>query len=41
MAGKIKEFQKAIVDDLDWKETIAGEHVCECKVCHKLGYQKG
>ncbi|KAJ1480631.1 hypothetical protein T484DRAFT_1810062 [Baffinella frigidus] len=42
MAGaKIKEFQKVIVDDLDWKETISGENVfveahpswtgpCEC-----------
>ena len=28
MGGKIKEFQKIIVDDLDWKETISGEHVC-------------
>mmetsp|Transcript_8232 Transcript_8232/g.13049 ORF Transcript_8232/g.13049 Transcript_8232/m.13049 type:complete len:110 (-) Transcript_8232:116-445(-) len=27
MAGKIKEFQKVIVDDADFKETIAGEHV--------------
>mmetsp|Transcript_47279 Transcript_47279/g.94621 ORF Transcript_47279/g.94621 Transcript_47279/m.94621 type:complete len:108 (+) Transcript_47279:24-347(+) len=39
--AKVKEFQKVIVDDSDWKETIAGEHVfvevhpswcgpCEC-----------
>lgn len=41
MAGKTKEFQKVIADDMDWKDTIAGEHVfieahhswcgpCEC-----------
>uniref|UniRef100_A0A6U5B3U3 Thioredoxin domain-containing protein n=1 Tax=Hemiselmis andersenii TaxID=464988 RepID=A0A6U5B3U3_HEMAN len=41
MAGKMKEFQKVIVDDMDWKDTISGEHVfieahrtwtgpCEC-----------
>jgi hypothetical protein len=30
MAGKIKEFQKAILDDNDWKETImqGAEHAC-------------
>ena len=28
MAGKIKEFQKVITDDGDWKETINGENVC-------------
>ncbi len=28
MAGKIKEFQKVITDDADWKETISGENVC-------------
>lgn len=27
--AKVKEFQKVIVDDLDWKDTISGEHVCE------------
>lgn len=29
MGGKIKDFQKIIVDDSDWKDTISGEHVCE------------
>jgi hypothetical protein len=29
MAGKIKEFQKAIVDDADFKETIGGENICQ------------
>ena len=28
MAGKVKEFQKVIMDDADWKETINGENVC-------------
>ena len=30
MAGKIKEFQKAIADENDWKEFVLGgsEHVC-------------
>ena len=29
MAGKVKEFQKVISDDTDWKDTIGGEHVCK------------
>lgn len=28
--AKVKEFQKIIIDDMDFKETIAGDHVCEC-----------
>mmetsp|Transcript_38429 Transcript_38429/g.94506 ORF Transcript_38429/g.94506 Transcript_38429/m.94506 type:complete len:114 (+) Transcript_38429:102-443(+) len=27
MGGKVKDFQKVIVDDLDWKDTISGDHV--------------
>jgi hypothetical protein len=35
MAGKIKEFQKVITDDADWKETISGENVCTfLNICH-------
>ena len=30
--AKVKDFQKAIVDDIDWKETISGEHVCACPI---------
>ena len=29
MAGKVKEFQKKIADDADFKETIQGDYVCE------------
>jgi len=29
MAGKMKEFQKKITDDADFKETINGDYVCE------------
>ena len=25
-------YVKAIVDDIDWKETISGEHVCACPI---------
>jgi hypothetical protein len=27
--AKVKEFQKHIIDDADFKDTIAGDHVCE------------
>ena len=30
MGGKVKEFQKIIQDDADFKETVAGDHVSEC-----------
>jgi hypothetical protein len=26
--AKVKEFQKHILDDVDFKETIAGDYVC-------------
>ena len=29
MGGKIKDFQKVIVDDTDWKDAIGGDHVCK------------
>ncbi len=29
MGGKVKDFQKVIVDDTDWKDTIGGDHVCK------------
>ena len=28
--AKVKEFQKIIIDDQDFKETTAGDYVCEC-----------
>jgi hypothetical protein len=28
--AKVKEFQKVIIDDQDFKETTAGDYVCEC-----------
>ena len=28
--AKVKEFQKCIVDDVDFKDTISGDHVCAC-----------
>ena len=30
MGGKVKEFQKIIQDDADFKDTVAGDHVSEC-----------
>jgi len=30
MAGKIKEFQKKIADDADFKETIMGSYALVC-----------
>jgi hypothetical protein len=30
--AKVKEFQKIITDDIDFKETVSGDHVCECRL---------
>lgn len=47
MGGKVKEFQKMITDDADFKDTISGDHVCESLVCfcastgHMPGHHTG
>ena len=34
--AKVKEFQKVILDDVDFKDTIAGDHVCKSSAYEPL-----